>query len=433
MSEARRPGETLELEIEKAVYRGLGLARVEGQVVFVPRGLPGDRWRVRVVAQERGYLRAEPESLLVPGPGRRAAPCAFAAACGGCSYQELGQPEQLVLKEAVLRESLRRAAVAWEGPIPMRSGPEAGWRTRASFHVDARRRPVRLGLHAAGSRRVVDLERCLQLSEAMNRVLQGLRSRLAERPALAQRIDDVQLAEGGAGGGVVACLEGRLSAADASEALALAEAAGLAGLGLLVGGADRRRFVLLRGVDHVTSTVLGLGLRAHVRSFFQGNRFLVEPLAARVGELVPPGGAVLDLFSGVGLFALTLARRAESVVGIESSPTAVEDAAVNARVANLTHVRFREADVAEAVASGPLDRGERIVLDPPRTGVGPELCRAIAEREPEVVVYVSCDPATLGRDLHALAGSGYRPQSVEAFDLFPDTFHLETVVQLRRS
>jgi 23S rRNA (uracil1939-C5)-methyltransferase len=427
-----RPGARLEVLIEKGVYRGLGLARAEGQVVFVPRALPGDRWRVRVVARERGYLRAEPEALLARGPGRRPAPCAHASACGGCAYQELGYAEQLVLKEAVLRESLRRAGAAWDGPIATTPSPEAGWRSRATFHVDARARSVRVGLHAEGSRRVVELARCLQVSEAMNAILDGLRRRLEERLELARRIENVSLAEGSDGAGVVACLEGRLGPEDAPEALALAETPGLAGLGMMSGPPGRGRFVLLRGVDHARSVVLGISFRAHVRSFFQGNRFLVEPLAARVVELVEPGGSLLDLFAGVGLFALALARRAERVVGVEASASAVEDAVANAREAGLAHVRFREADAAQALASLPVEGAERIVLDPPRAGAGPELCRAIAERAPEAVVYVSCDPPTLGRDLQAFARAGYRPRSVDAFDMFPDTFHLETISELRR-
>ncbi len=428
-----RPGDRVEVAIEKGVYRGLGLARSEGQVVFVPRGLPGDHWRVRIVARERGYLRAEPEALLLPGPGRRASPCAFVPECGGCAYQELEYAEQLVLKEAVLRESLCRARAPWEGGIRVHGSPEQGWRSRATFHVDARERPVRLGLHAEASRRVVDLARCLQVSDAMNGALDGLRPRLSARPGLAARIADITLAEGREAGGSVACLEGRLTPEDATEALALAETPGLQGLGMLVGTGPRGRFVLLKGVAHVTSSVSGVGLRAHVLAFFQGNRFLVEPLATRVRELVPEGGHVLDLFSGVGLFALTLASRAESVLGVETSERAIEDAKYNALEAGLSHVGFREADSQQAMAALPVRAGERIVLDPPRAGAGPELCRTISARGPEAIVYVSCDPPTLGRDLFAFAAAGYRPVSLDAFDLFPDTFHLEAVALLRRA
>ncbi len=427
-----RPGDLVELTVEKGVYRGLGLGRIEGQVVFLPRGLPGDRWRARIAARERGYLRAEPEVLLAPGAGRRASPCLFVPACGGCCYQELGYPEQLRLKEAILRESLRRAGAPWDGPISVRASPESGWRTRATFHVEVTGRGARLGLHAEGSRRVVDLAHCLQVSEAMNGVLQVLRERLSERRALTARLDDLVLAESQQDGGIVVCLAGRLAAEDAPEALALADVPSLAGVGMRVAAREPGRFILLRGSAHVASTVLGVPLRSHVLSFFQGNRFLVEPLAAHVGGLLPPGQAVLDLYAGVGLFALTIAARAARVVGIESGATAVEDAAFNAARARLRHVRFVEGDVARTLRTLAGAAGECVVLDPPRTGAGSEVVRAIAEREPPVVAYVSCDPPTLGRDLRLFAELGYRVSRLDAFDLFPDTFHLESVALLSR-
>ena len=427
-----RPGDRVELAVEKAVYRGLGLGRIDGQVVFLPRGLPGDRWRARIAARERGYLRAAPEALLEPGPGRRSSPCPFVPACGGCCYQELGYDEQLSLKEAVLRESLRRAGAPFEGAIAVHGSPEAGWRTRASFHVEVVEGSIRVGLHGEGSRRVVALARCLHVSDAMNGVLDALRTGLTERPALAARIDDVLLAEGRYGGGVVAALAGRLTAADASEALALAEAAGLAGFGLRLGPRERRDFMLLRGSPHLNSTVLQTSLRAHVLSFFQGNRFLVEPLAEHVRALLPEGGTLLDLYAGVGLFALTLAPRAERVLGIESGETAVEDAVFNAERAGQRHVRFVEGDVARSLATLAAVSSERIVLDPPRTGAGTDVVRAIAERNPLAIAYVSCDPPTLGRDLRAFSENGYRIERLDAFDLFPDTFHLESVALLKR-
>jgi len=427
-----RPGDRVELSVEKAVYRGLGLARLDGQVVFLPRGLPGDRWRARISARERGYLRADPEALVAPGPGRRAPPCPFVPACGGCSYQELGYEEQLRLKEAVLRESLRRAGAPWDGPIGVRGSPEPGWRTRATFHVEVVERRVRLGLHGEGSRRVVELTRCLQVSSEMNLVLEALRGRLAVRPALAARIDDIQLVEGGSGAGVVACFAGRLATADASEARALAELPGLAGAGMRFGVHEGARFLLLRGAEHVESTVLDTRLRSHVLSFFQGNRFLVEPLAEHVSSLVPAGGTLLDLFAGVGLFALTLAPRAERVFGIESGGTAVEDARFNAERAGRRHVRFVEGDMADVLGTVAVDRDERIVLDPPRRGAGTEVVRAIAGRRPAAVVYVSCDPPTLGRDLRTFSDQGYGLERLDVFDLFPDTFHLESVALLKR-
>jgi tRNA/tmRNA/rRNA uracil-C5-methylase (TrmA/RlmC/RlmD family) len=145
--------------------------------------------------------------------------------------------------------------------------------------------------------------------------------------------------------------------------------------------------------------------------------------------LVPPEGTVLDLYSGVGLFSVGLAASAEAVVGVEGNETAVADAVANAD--GLENVRFVTGDVLAALPHIPVTAGERIVLDPPRVGLGAALVAAVAARQPSSVVYVSCDPPTLGRDLHDFANAGYVPDTMRAFDLFPDTFHLETVVRLK--
>jgi tRNA/tmRNA/rRNA uracil-C5-methylase (TrmA/RlmC/RlmD family) len=165
-----------------------------------------------------------------------------------------------------------------------------------------------------------------------------------------------------------------------------------------------------------------------VASFFQANRFLVEELTRAVVEWVPQGGQVLDLYCGVGLFAVPLAARGDGVLGAEISESAVFDASANGR--EWARARFFRADVREALSRWPREGGERVVLDPPRAGAGPEVVEAVAARRPEVVVYVSCDPPTLGRDLAEFARRGLKPDKMRAFDMFPDTFHLETVVRL---
>lgn len=428
-----RPGDLLDVTIEKGVYRGLGLARHEGQVVFVPRALPGDRLRVRVGSLQRGYARAAVEESLAPAPGRRPSPCPSFLRCGGCAYQELGYEQQLRLKEQVLRESLERAGVHWEREIPVRASPEEAWRTRASFQLQVREGALRLGLREEGTHRVVDLPRCLQISSAMNGAFRGLLAGLAERPGIARRIRDVDLAESFDGRRLVAALEGDLTVQEAAALASLVRGApGLTGLGAVLGPRGGRRFVLLHGDPYVEATILGIPLRSHVRSFFQANRFLAEELAREVLELTPAGGRVLELYAGVGLFALPLARRAEEVLAVEINPTAVLDAEANRRAASLGNLRFHRADVLEGLSSWPVRAGERVVLDPPRSGAGTELVMAVASRAPESILYVSCDPPTLGRDLRTFAESGYRPDAVRAFDLFPDTFHLETVVRLAR-
>ncbi len=427
-----RPGDVLEVTVEKGVYRGLGLARVEGRALFVTRGLAGDRVRARITAVEAGFARASIEELLEPSPERRPAPCPHAAACGGCAYQELDYAGQLRLKERILRESLARAGAPWDGPIAVTPSPREAWRSRATFHVASSASGIRVGLREEGSHRVVALARCLQISDSMEDALAGLRRGLERRPALAARVSDIRLVEPATPGDVVACFEGDLAAADAPVLLGLGEGAGLAGLGYLVGPPQRRRHVSLAGESFVASEVLGLRFRVHVQSFFQGNRFLVDALARTVRERTPPGGSVLDLYSGVGLLALTLASQAERVQGVEASETAVEDANRNAEGAGLSNVRFRQADVGDALAGLPVERDERVILDPPRKGAGVATVRAVAAREPEAIVYVSCDPPTLGRDLKALREVGYKLASLELFDLFPDTFHMESIALIRR-
>jgi 23S rRNA (uracil1939-C5)-methyltransferase len=427
-----RPGAVVELDIEKAVYRGQGLGRHEGQVVFVPRAVPGERVRVRIESTSGGYVRGRVEEVLRRSAGHREAPCAFSAACGGCAYQGHDYGGQLALKEAILRETLSRGGAPWPGPIAVHGSPETGWRLRASLHVQPVGGAVRLGLHEEGTHRVVDLGRCLQLSDAMNAAQRALAAALGGRPDVAARVRHVDLAESPDGSRLVASLETDVDLPAAPALAALADGVpGLTGFGVVAGAGRRRAFLSLRGEPWIEATVRGIVLRAHVRSFFQSNRYLLEDLVAAVERLTPAGGAVLDLYAGVGLFALPLAKRADRVRAIESDPGAVADGVGNVDRSGLANVRLERGDVAAALRALPVEDDERVVLDPPRAGAGPEVVRAVAARRPVAVVYVSCDPATLARDLKVFAAEGYAPVAVEMFDLFPDTFHLETVVALR--
>ena len=426
-------GQTVDVAIERGVYRGLGLARHEGQVIFVPRGLPGERLRVRVTGVEKGYARAVAVETLEVSSDRRPSPCPLFSSCGGCAYQDLGYVAQLRLKEAILRESLSRAGKPWEGEIAIEGSPEQGWRTRASFHVDARSDPVRLGFYEQESHDVVDLSGpCLQISPGMNGATRHLRDVLSSLPAVARQVRDVHLAESMDGSRCVASFEGDLSPAEAAVlASVAAEAPWPTGLGAVITTRGRRRFIALRGSPYLTAEVAGVRFRSHARSFFQSNRFLVGALAGEVTRLIPSGGLLLDLFGGVGLFGLTAGRSSDRVVIAEEDATAVADAQENAGGAGLGHVRVERGQVAEVLARHAAEPGERIVVDPPRSGLGANLVSSIAARSPEVVVYVSCDPTTLGRDLRFFSSAHYEVDAIRAFDLFPDTFHLETVVRLR--
>jgi len=423
--------DTVEVSVEKNVYQGQGLARHEGQIVFVLGGQAGDRLRVRVVSRTRDYVRAELEAVLVPGPGRRVSPCPHSAECGGCAYQELDRAAQLSTKQAIVRESLERAGVTWDGEVPIVPSPETGWRMRASLHVEGRGGGVLLGFHARGSHEVVDIGRCLQLSPTMNEALQAFRGALEGGRAWRAKVRGVDLAESRDAGRLTAAVDSTLDPRKLGALRGLADSVpGLTGLGVIAGRSGHRRYHSLKGTPFVEAEVLGLRFRSHVRSFFQANRFLVEDLAREVVALTPEGGKVLDLYAGVGLFALPLARRANRVRGVEHSPRAVRDAEANVAAAGVGNVKIVKGDVWEFLRGAGAPGDERVVLDPPRAGAGAKVVEAVARRRPLKIVYVSCDPTTLARDLKLFEKQGYSLATVRAFDMFPDTFHVETVVSL---
>jgi 23S rRNA (uracil1939-C5)-methyltransferase len=301
---------------------------------------------------------------------------------------------------------------------------------RASLHFDGRGGSLRLGLHEEGTRFVVDLERCLQLSPALLGAARGLKRGLDARPELWRHLQALHLAEG-TDGGVVATLETRLLPAESVALVPLRSAAPvLTGLGALSEERGRGVFVMLHGSPRLGHRVAGLRLTSHAQAFFQANRFLLEDLVRTVLDLMPVEGPALDLYSGVGLFAIPLAQRGQAVRAAEADEVAAEDARENARRTGVKGLRTFHGDVRQALAAWPPEPGEAVVLDPPRSGAGLDVVELVASRRPRAIVYVSCDPPTLGRDLAHLARHGYRPDALRAFDMFPDTFHLETVVRL---
>ncbi len=425
-----RVGDELEVAILKAVYRGQGLARHEGRVVFVPRGLPGDRFRVRVSATSRDFLRVSPLARVEDGPGRRVSPCPVSETCGGCAYQDLDYEGQLTLKAMVLRESLARAGAPFEGEIEMMPSPEEGWRTRASLHLAPGLEGLRVGFHEEGSHRLVEFEACLQLSRRLNATVQALKHAFEARPTVVSRLRTLDLAESGDGSECVAVVSGELRAEDGPAlAQAAAEVAGLTGLAFWRERRGRRDLLLARGDPHVHATVLGRRLRAHAVSFFQANRFLVEDLARAVMESVPVGGRVLDLYCGVGLFGVPLAARGDEVLGAEIAESAVFDASANGRDLPRSPLLSRRTCAKRSrVGRGKAASTSCSTRRAP--GPGARWSKPWPPVDRRWCVYVSCDPATLGRDLADFARLGFRPDRLRAFDMFPNTFHLETLVRL---
>lgn len=394
-------GEVYEVTIEKLVYGGDGLARIGTQAVFVPLAAVGDRLRVRITEVERNYARGVIEEILQPSPTRRAAPCVYFGDCGGCQLQHLDYPAQLAAKVSFVRESLRRlGGIEWDGEIGVRAAAEFGYRARAEIKI-ARTETgqPRIGYFRAGTQEVCDVESCPILLPAANRELQRLRAEHSLIPHDATRV--------------------HLTAGD--DEVILTPATGEQGRAAEIDAFGTAH-------QHIAGMTYGFG----VKSFFQSNRLLVEELVRTVvGEA--RGQFAVDLYAGVGLFSLQLAKNFAQVCAVEGNKAAAQHGVENVRINGLSNVRYEaisvEAWLKYKSAEGPTP--DLVLLDPPRAGVGVPVIERLAALAPPAITYVSCDPATLARDLRALLGYGYAIEAITALDMFPQTFHVETVTQLR--
>jgi 23S rRNA (uracil1939-C5)-methyltransferase len=379
--------EEMELVIEKLVAGGDGLGRFEGIPVFVPRSAPGDRLRVRLVERRPDYGRAEIVEVLAPGAGRRSPPCPYFSRCGGCDLQHLDDRLQSRLKAAAVKETLERlGGIAWPEAATLVVGEPWGYRLRTQLHTGQEEGRIRVGYYARRSHQLVAVESCPILVPELEGRLAALPASLPPEPP--QRLE---LAVGD---------DGRLTAAPPLPALPGGE---------------------------VELTAAGFRYAFDARCFFQVHRGLVEELvAAVVGEW--EGEAACDLYGGVGLFALPLARRYRRVTLVEGDRVAARFARINARRNRVGAVEVVAQAVESWVAALPAG-ADRVVVDPPRAGLGRAVRRALLERRPRRLTYASCHPAALARDLAALAGA-YRLESLTLLDLFPQTGHIESVVQL---
>jgi 23S rRNA (uracil1939-C5)-methyltransferase len=384
--------EEIELFVEKLIAGGEGFARYDGVPIFVPRSVPGDRLRARLVERRPDYGRAEIVEVLSPGPGRRPDPVPELAHWGGCDLQHIADGLQSRLKADAVKETLERMGRVDLSVLPagveLITGDPWHYRLRTQLHTGVVDGLPRVGYHARGTNELIPVYRCPLLVPELESLLPTLALRLGDPPP--RRLD---LAAGDDG----------ISAAPLVPDLPHGE---------------------------VSVTVDGLSYAYDARCFFQGHRGLLPRLVERaVGPWT--GGLAYDLYCGVGLFALALARRYTQVVGVEGERIAARYVRTNARRNQLTNVEI-EAQALESwiekLPAAPA-RIARVIVDPPRAGLSPAIRRILVDRRPERLTYVSCHPAALARDLRQLAET-YIVESVTLIDMFPQTGHMETVVQL---
>ncbi len=410
----------MEVTIERILPGGFGLAHADGRTIMVALAAPGDHVRIRVDRVKGNVSFASIEEIITPSPHRVEPPCPYFGRCGGCDFQQMNYQAQLDAKAEIIKDCLRRLAQIEKIPaFKITEAPDPWhYRSRAQWQYDAVRQ--RLGYFESGSRNVCDVAECAVLAPQLQNTLESLRAEMAVASLPEAR--DFRAAVGNEGVSISPPI--RHISPNATE-----------GSDITVGS---------EVVPNITRTVQRESYRFNAESFFQANDALLPRLIdAALGNA--EGRTALELYCGVGLFTLPLARRFARVIGVESDHAAAKFARENLAGAGLTNAEVVTRDVgvwlddikqhdlsrltgeSAAVLQGQIDF---VLLDPPRVGAESRVIAGVLGLKPHRISYVSCDPATLARDLKKLIAGGYPLASISAFDLFPQTHHIETVAPL---
>lgn len=393
------------LRIEKLVYGGAGLARQDSHVYLVPKTAPGELITATPRKSKPNFTEASLDQILEPAPERIAPPCPHFDRCGGCHYQHLPYEQQLHWKREILRELFERARLPLDTPIETIAGPPLGYRNRTQFHFHNNR----VGFLEPASHRLVPAASCPVSSPKINEVLTVL-TRLARDRRFPNFLKSLEVFTNETGL--------QFNVVETTSPVA-------------------QRFFdwLAKEIPGthpgaITYPALGYNWKVSYRSFFQVNRFLVDALATATIENLS-GAHALDLYAGVGLFSLPLARQFERVTAVESGKVAMYDLEANAKSYAVSNVRIAQANV-DSFLTDLTETPDVILADPPRSGLGKVAATQLARIASPELRLVSCDPATLVRDLAVLIPAGYRVAGLTLVDLFPQTFHIETVTRLVR-
>jgi 23S rRNA (uracil1939-C5)-methyltransferase len=442
----------VQFTIEKLIYGGDGLARVpaigderRGKTVFVPYVLPGEVVEATAVEERKGFTRASLVEVLTPSPARITPRCPHFGVCGGCQYQHSDYTAQLEDKRQILHETILRGAKLALPFIEVHSGEPYGFRNRTRMKIEVEPE-FALGYYRHGSHELEAVRNCPISSPLINKAI-ALMWELAPEAASYASLREVQFFANHNDSELLV----ELFIHHATTPVLLAKFAKLmrermpeiAGVAVFASGAtdgdledgniESSRRLSRAGVPHIEgspSVVYNVGshsYRVSAGSFFQTNRFL----ASKLVELVTAnrsGRAALDLFAGVGLFTLPMSRNFERITSIEFAQNSFDDLAANAAVPHIQAVHSTTEDYLNAARG----RWDFAIVDPPRAGLGERVAKLLAGLSVPRVAYVSCDPATLSRDLVTLLGAGFHVEEAHLVDLFPQTYHMETVLHLAR-
>lgn len=449
MSELHR-GDPLQVSIETATIDGSGVARVDGQVVFVPGALPGERCSVRIAHVGRSAVFAQLLSVLTPSVHRVEPDCPYFPRCGGCALRHMDYEQELALKQTHVQSCLTRIGGQTISALPITGAAQTDdYRNKVQFPVQEQDgRPV-AGFFSGKTHRVIPVRHCRIQPDCADAIrgavlawMEQYHIRAYDEQTHAGYIRHIYIRFGAESGQILVCIVANCAQLPKKKQLVAALLAAEPGITTIVFSPNTKKgntvlgteFHPLYGDGTITDTLCGLQFRLSAPAFYQVNHAQAERLYEKAVQLAGLTGneTVLDLYCGTGTITLCLARHAKKAIGVEIVPQAIEDAKFNAAQNGMENAEFFCMDAGQA-AKMLADRRTRpnvIVVDPPRKGVSADVIEAIGTMAPQRVVYVSCDPATLARDLKLLTAAGYTLQTAEAFDLFPRCAHVETVCLL---
>jgi 23S rRNA (uracil1939-C5)-methyltransferase len=427
------------LSIEKLVYGGEGLAHADGNTVFVPYVLPGEEVRAATKSKKKNILWAELLEVTSPAKEREKPKCPHFQKCGGCHYQHISPGEQLRLKKEILRETLSRlGGIHCDDAIAEHAAEPYGYRNRAQWAVRSGMSRA-LGYFLPGSSLIVPIDECPVLSPRLADTFAKLQN-MTRSSTLPAGIQEIEVFADSADEKIALNVAFEKFPRPAEE-LTSAFRITLPQIESLLLLDQKKNKFELSGPGYVLQEAGGYKYRVSHLSFFQVNRFLTEDLLKTVTANAH-GELALDLYAGVGFFTLPLAKAFEKVISVDANLAATRDLSINAELAGVSISSHNEH--AEAFLKKTKERPEFVVLDPPRAGLGAEAAKNLAALGALEIVYLSCDPSTLARDLAVLTNSARKPKGVpepstryeitemHLFDLFPQTFHIETLVRLQR-
>jgi 23S rRNA (uracil1939-C5)-methyltransferase len=429
----------LRLSIEKLVYGGDGLGHADGNTIFVPYVLPGEEVRAAEKTKKKKVVWANLLEVTSASAERTAAPCPHFQTCGGCHYQHITAGEQVRLKKDILRETLSRlGGVFWHGAIQEHTAEPYSYRNRAQWAVRSGM-PRALGYFLPESSFIVPIDECAVLSPRLAETFAALQE-MARSGVLPDGILEIEAFADSADEKIALNVAFDRFPKPAAELAAVLRAA-IPQIDSLLLLDQRKDKFELTGPGYLVHEAGGFKFRVSHLSFFQVNRFLIGDLLETV-TAGAKGRLALDMYSGVGFFTLPLARAFEKVVSVDANLAATRDLYANAEAAGASVITHNEH--AEDFLKKTKEKPEFVVLDPPRAGLGAETAAKLADLGAAEIVYLSCDPSTLARDLAVLTSSPRKPKEITGpsvryglsemhlFDLFPQTYHIETLVRLRR-